>query len=153
MLRAPQKNHKGRLARGDLLGGALAGITEVAFLVACANHTLTDAEVDELARMIALLLDQEPREGEIVVLLEACREALEVEGYDARLNAILRQLPTPAQRRVALELGAEVLLADDTFRLEHDGEFFVALGLSLGFSHEEVIARLREALQRASSPG
>ncbi|MCS6900839.1 MAG: hypothetical protein RMJ98_14710 [Myxococcales bacterium] len=153
MLRALQNNHKGCLAQADLPGSVLAGVVEVAFLLASSSHILSDPELDDLARLLAHLLNLEPREGEFVVLLEACSELLEIEGYDARINALLGALVEPAHRRFALQIGAEVLLADEGFRLEYEGEFFLALGLSLGFSQEELLTILREAQQRASLPG
>jgi hypothetical protein len=153
MLRARGKNQKGRLARGDIQGDALAGITEVAFLVASSGHEIPDAGLDELARLVARFLGNEARESEVFVQIEACREALDRDGFDARINAVLRNLPTIPLRRLALDLGAEVLLSDDAFHLEVEGELFLALGITLGFPREEVLLRLREAQLRAASPG
>jgi hypothetical protein len=153
MLRARGKNQKGRLARGDIQGDSLGGITEVAFLVASSGHDIPDTGLDELARLVARFLGNEARESEVFVQIEACREALDRDGFDERINAVLRNLPTIPLRRLALDLGAEVLLSDDAFRLEFEGELFLALGITLGFPREEVLLRLREAQLRAASPG
>lgn len=81
----------------------------------------------------------EVQEQEVSLLVQACSQAIEREGYDARVNAILRNLPTKQLRIFALNLGAAVFHANEEFRMDQEGELFLALGISMGIPCMEIL--------------
>ncbi|MCU0653945.1 MAG: hypothetical protein MUF64_01190 [Polyangiaceae bacterium] len=149
MLRVRAESYESRPGLGDLQEPVLTGLIEVASLVATSGAPLSEHERHELARLVSLFLGGHPPVEEVLPRLLGSEQALQAEGYDARIDALLAALPSMTLRKLALQLGAEVLCSSSNFRLDREGELFLALGLALGLSRPEILERIREALLRA----
>lgn len=144
MLRVRRKQNKGP-PRAEFHGRTLAGLAEVAFLVASSENALPPEQVESLAEILVHFSHDTANLGELLVLLETCEEALEREGYDARISAILQLLPTHELRRVAALGGAVVLVSREPHHLPTEGEMFISLASALGMPREEALHLLDEA--------
>lgn len=145
MLRVQRKNNKGRPSQADFHGRSLAGLVEVAFLTATSSVDLGPDDTRALVELLVSFCEGTAQPSEVAELLEKSDWALAVEGYDARVLALLQGLPTPELRRLALAGGAAVLAADDSPEREHAGELYIALAMALGFTREEALDLIDEA--------
>jgi tellurite resistance protein len=96
---------------------------ESAFLVAAADGTLGDDEVDALAGALVELSDGEIDAEEIEPLLEEFSAALERDGFENRVAAVASALPDHDARRAAFLVALAVASADDELNPEEDAVF------------------------------
>lgn len=123
-------------ARREAFVNSLAGVTEAAYLAAAADGVVTDEEYALIANLII-----ERCEGEVTVravrdILQACAEALEEEGFDARMDQIAETLPDAEAQVAALYAASDVILGDDEYDPENEGAFYDDLATRLDFSDE-----------------
>jgi hypothetical protein len=79
---------------------------EVAVLVTAADGEIDENEAGGLADTLEDLFGQQYNDNEVLDVIDAYVDALEEEGFDARLAQIVSRLPDPAARRDAFVLGA-----------------------------------------------
>lgn len=128
----------------------LAGIVEAGFLMAASDGNLDDSELDLLAGVIIGISDGYATEEQIDELLGACYDALERDGYEARLQACSDNLQTDEARKLALEVAAHVLFADDEFDPDNEGDIYVNMAGTFGVGRRDAIAIL-EAVEEEYS--
>ncbi|MFO0624757.1 MAG: hypothetical protein U0325_04005 [Polyangiales bacterium] len=111
-------------------------MTEAAYLAAAADGVVTDEEYALIANLIV-----ERCEGNVTVravhdILQACAEALEEEGFEARMDQIAETLPDAEAQVAALYAASDVILGDDEYDPENEGAFYDDLAARLDFSEE-----------------
>lgn len=122
--------------RREAFVNALAGIAEAAYLAAASDGVVTE---DELAIIANLIIER--CEGDVTVrgvrdILQACADALEEEGFDARMDGIASTLPDADAQVAALYAVSDVILGDDEYDAENEGAFYDDLAERLEFSPE-----------------
>jgi tellurite resistance protein len=128
----------------EIQGKTLAGMVEAGFLMAAADGTLEDAELETVAGVITGFTKGHATPEEIDELLDACAEALETDGYDARLQAVANNLVNKDLRHYGLLTAALVLVSDGEVG-DDEVDLYTDMGTALGFSEQESVAIMEEA--------
>jgi tellurite resistance protein len=129
--KAKKKSAIGK-AREQAAINALAGICEAAYLAVAADGEISDEEVDMLANVVHTMLDGQADLDQILTILEACEEAFENEGFEARMNQIAAKLPSDDARAAALIVAAGVILGDGEYDADSEGAFYDDLAELIG---------------------
>jgi tellurite resistance protein len=129
--KAKKKSAIGK-AREQAVQNALDGICEAAFLAAQADGEVSDEEVEMLANVVHTMLDGQADLDQILSRLEACEEAFENEGFEARMNQIAAKLPSDDARQAALIVAAGVILGDGEYDADSEGAFYEDLAELIG---------------------
>ncbi|MCX5743287.1 MAG: hypothetical protein NT062_12405 [Proteobacteria bacterium] len=117
---------------------AIAGISEAAFLAAAADGEVNEDELELVAQIISDLCGGV--DG-VVEVITACAEAFDEDGFEARMDGIAELLPTDGARLVALYAVSAVILGDDEYDADSEGEFYDDFAETIGCS-EEVAAEV-----------
>jgi tellurite resistance protein len=145
MLRKRKKQARPSQAPPAKLDGkVLAGIVEAGFLIAAYDGTVRDEKLEEIATVIRAFTNESASDDDIMGLLNACAMGLDRDGYDARIDVMVRHLPSDALRRYALNCAATVIACDDDFSDLREGEMFMAMAEAIGFSRDEAFDLLEE---------
>ena len=117
----------------------IAGVTEAAYLAAAADGEVSRDEYKAVAGIIIDLFDGQIEVDEIVDLINTCEQALEEEGFDARMDAIASKLPSSESQVAALYAVSGIILGDDEYDADSEGQFYDDLVEKLGFTEEVAI--------------
>ena len=128
----------------DIQGKTLAGMVEAGYLMAAADGTIEDAERETVAGVITGFTKGHATPEEIEELIDACAEALESDGYEARLAAVAHNLASKELRHYGLLTAALVLVSDGEVG-DDELELYTDMGRELGFTDEEGVAIMTEA--------
>lgn len=120
----------------NLADNVVAAITEAAFLAAAADGEVTDAERDIVASLIVELFDGNITVRNVRSLIQEFADALENEGYDARVDITVENLPDASSQVDALYAVSGVILSDDEYDPDSEGAFYDTLAEKLGFDEE-----------------
>jgi hypothetical protein len=122
----------------------LLSMIEVAFLAAAADGELGEAEVMNIAANLAAWLGGEIEVESIAALLDGFHQALEEQGFEARL-ATLAEILDPDSRRVAYNLSSAIVVCDAEV---HEEELGILGDIAGAFEipEDEAQARFHEIL-------
>jgi len=130
-----KKKSKGDEQRKAIVN-ALAGVTEAAYLAAAADGEVTDGEYNTIANLIVERCDGDVTIKQVRALIQACAEALENDGFEARMDHIASILPDAEAQVAALYAASDVILGDDEYDADSEGSFYDDLAEKLEFSEE-----------------
>lgn len=117
----------------------MAGVLEAAFLAAAADGELEESEYEVFVAVFNQLAGEEVSQRDIDKVITACAEALESDGFDARMDQIVDKLPTDEARAAALYAVAAVVLSDDDYDPDSEGSFYDDLAVKLGVDEQTAI--------------
>ena len=113
----------------DPQAARLHALIEVAYLTASADDHLSEIEIDHLVAHLHAWLQKELEPAFLVELFSHLGKQLAEEGYQARLQAVAKQLDEPS-RKVAYKLACVTALCDNEV---HDDELEFLGGIADAF--------------------
>jgi uncharacterized tellurite resistance protein B-like protein len=116
---------------------------DAAFLMAAADGVLSDAELDELAELLAELTDHNATDDDLGRLLDTFANALEQLGMDERLASLAEALDTPDSRRIAFVVACGLSFLDGNVH-EAEEALFAKLADALAIPQDEATQLLDE---------
>jgi len=144
-----RRNRKGGARQRSLpgvLAQSLSGVAEAGFLMAAADGEISEEELLVVAAVVAGALDGQVTEDQLMDIFEACDNALENDGWEARAEVMASHIEGDEARQLALFTAAAVLIADDSFTEGDEDEAFLQLAEALGASSDEAAGAIEEAL-------
>jgi hypothetical protein len=118
-----------RDAPTDPQAARLHALLEIAYLTASADDHLSEIEIDHLVAHLNAWLQNELEPAFLVELFNHLGKQLAAEGYQARLQAVAKQLDEPS-RQVAYKLACVTALCDNEV---HDDELEFLGGIADAF--------------------
>lgn len=115
---------------------ALAGVTMAAFLAAAADGEVTDEEYDLIAQIVVDRCGGQVPLRDVRNLINSCAESFEENGFESLIDHIAEQLPDAEAQVAALYAASDVILGDDEYDADSEGEFYDTLAEKLEFSEE-----------------
>lgn len=125
----------------------LLAMFEAVFLVAAADGKLVAEEIDELAALLVELTGRSIPFAEVERLVARCAEALEVEDYDARAQAVAARLEDGPSRRTAFVMAVGMAYVDGEVQ-EEERDVFELLASTLGIPNDEAAALVEHTRAR-----
>jgi ABC-type branched-subunit amino acid transport system ATPase component len=117
-----KRSLKAERRRQQLEAQTLVGLIDAGMLMACADGEITTEELDVVASVIDGFCGGDVTNRQIRELIDLSYEALERDGYDARLEALGENIQDGEIREMALAVAATVMLCDDEAVGESDDE-------------------------------
>jgi uncharacterized membrane protein YebE (DUF533 family) len=137
--RKGKKSKKLKKSQRDSAVNSIAGIAEAGFLAAASDGVLTEEEMNALASVLDSLFDGEASAKQIRKIINACAEALDEEGFEGRMDGIADLLPDDDSRYAALMTVASVIMSDDDFDPDNEGEYYDDLADRIGVDEDTAL--------------
>lgn len=140
------RSRKGGMTRRqiDLQAQALAGLVEAGLLMACADGHLADEEVDVVANVIDGFFDGQVTVAQIRSIMNSCLQALERDGFEARLDALAVNLQSRELCELALAAAAAVMLSDGEYVEGQEDEIYYDMAASMDVPEDRAASILDE---------
>lgn len=134
-------------AKLDFRGEVLWSITMAAFLMASADGEIAEEELEQMIVNIVQISENPDVTAEAVEdLLSAISDMLEEHGFDACTKEVARRLSSRELRQAAIMIAAGIVFIDGELAPAEE-EAFRRLANALGFSEEEAVALVAEAME------
>ena len=116
---------------------SVTGITLAAYLAAAADGEVSDSEYTAIAGIVYELFEGKLNSEQVVSILEGCSEDLAQNGFLAVMEAVVAKLPDDAAKFTALHAVAGIVLGDEDYDAENEGQYYDDLAERLGVSEED----------------
>lgn len=123
----------------ELSNDALYGIASAALLAAAIDGEISEHELELIAKLIPVLLDHQISEQATYEYLKEVLDRLSSQGFDACLDDAAESLADIESQTLALYVVCGVILSDDEFEPDSEGEFYDALVAKLDFDEDRAL--------------